>query len=132
MKLAAFLRYLIEAGIYRLSDLAVASQIPTADLSNIVRGKRTCGERNLEKLIEGLRPDFRADALVAWLEDRTPEKWRELVCIVKGDRGAFAPPETRLPSADTLSGAIEVLDHAARQNPALLAVLQNLARSFGG
>jgi hypothetical protein len=131
MKLAAFLRYLTEAGIYRLTDLSSITRIPPADLSNIIRGKRVCGEKNLEKLLDGIGAEFRPDALVAWLEDKTPEQWAHLVHILKAEAGESAPPD-RLPTADTLAGAVEVLVAAAKQNPSLLAVIQNLARSFGG
>jgi hypothetical protein len=131
MKLATYLRYLIESGFYRLIDLSRSTGIPACDLSNIVKNRRSCGERNLVKLVTGLKNDHQSSAVSHWLVDQIPPELMGLVHVIKANPGEVAVADDELPpDVDTLEGALVVLRAEGERNPAILKVLTNLAASF--
>jgi hypothetical protein len=128
MGFSKYLSYLFELQLYRLVDLSKATGISSADLSNIVKGRRPCGAANLLKLTAGLQEDHRGLAVLYWTQDQIPEKLRNLVHVVRANNNVT---ESQLPpDAGTLEGALVILRAEAERNPAVFRVLTNLAVSF--
>lgn len=129
MKLSKYLSYLFDLQFYRLVDLSKGTGISSADLSNIIKGRRTCGSGNLVKLVNGLREDHRALAVVHWVQDQIPVELRDLVHVVRAN--PTSPVLADLPpNAATLEGALDILRREAEHNAPVLKVLTNLAVSF--
>lgn len=124
MNLAHYLKDLV-ANEYRANSLAKAAGMHAPDLSRIINGKRECGKASIEKIMRGLRPEHRGDALKAWIEDQLPADFARLVfVVVRNDDSLIREEKT---SPNTLDGAIGILANAARSNENIYTVIKALA-----
>lgn len=127
MKFQKYLKYLIDAGEYRLVDLADSTKMHSSDLSKIINAKRKCGQRAMVQILPGLNEVHQAASLSAWLVDQIPPEYRHLVHVVQS---ASSVVKEEAPDINTLEGALQVLRKQAESNDSLMKLLTNIAEAF--
>lgn len=126
-KFPSLLKYLLDGGHYRLTELAKATNLHASDLSKIVNGKRTCSARLMEMILSGIEEHHQSQLLLAWLSDQVSPEYQHLVHIVRSDKLS-----ARRDVADlaTVEGSLAALSAQADVNPAVRTLILTMAQAF--
>ena len=127
-RFASMMRFLIQSGHYRLTDLAKKTNYHLSDLSKIVNSKRVCSAKVMEVIVGAMLAQHQPQAVVAWLVDQIPDNFRHMVHVVKAASAKSNEPV----DVNTLEGALAVLATHAEANPAVRKLVLTMAGVMAG